>query len=643
MALSTITGGAPAPQLDRGLLALLHGLDETEAASLLKSSEGSSSRLPSPFTGLLLSLQYDPAEVLDLVDELWPERVFGHHGFGQKPKDPLPVVCFLLPRCDPDHGTVFNLSEAYRRLKSDGEFRSLCGYAERIPSYSVFRNIASKMSKNWDRFQLCLLSPDELKKLLAKIASDEVGLSTDCGVDLNPGTFAAELCELGWNGNLPPRYRDNRETSQMLQPFRVVGRLRGRACNSNAEPDGKEGRVPLSEEGEMTAGSCRRYPRDWRAYNGAQVSEVTEVKALLGGLADLINLMECRFQGPRGRGRPRFPLGHAVFAVVLKVFSGLSSRRFESVLAESVKLGYLRSLPACVLSSGAGVDGEVPSGLVRIPQFNTVSDILRSQWMTPLLLELVSVMASPLRDVETVFAVDGTGLSTRIYERWINCKPVTKPGDDAEAESGAQVEVEAEDNAEAERKGWVKLHAVAGVKTQVFVRVATSPSSDHDSPYFRGLVSEAVSRFDVQKVAADLAYSSRGNHDLGEELGFIPLIPYKVNTLPPSNDGSAWSKDLKHFLDHPEDFWLAYHQRSNVESAFSSGKRIMPEQLRTKHFYTQVNESLCKVIAHNLRVVAREVRVRRIELDLPTEVLALEDCIKEVIKMRRSQPLEQPG
>ena len=67
---------------------------------------------------------------------------------------------------------------------------------------------------------------------------------------------------------------------------------------------------------------------------------------------------------------------------------------------------------------------------------------------------------------------------------------------------------------------------------------------------------------------------------------------------------------------------------------------MMPEQLCTKEFFTQMNESLCKVIAHNLRVVAREVRARGIELDLPTEVLALEDCIKKVIRMRRPQPLE---
>ena len=41
------------------------------------------------------------------------------------------------------------------------------------------------------------------------------------------------------------------------------------------------------------------------------------------------------------------------------------------------------------------------------------------------------------------------------------------------------------------------------------------------------------------------------------------------------------------------------------------------------------------MVAYNLRVLAREVRVRRLELDLEAEVLAFEDCIRKVVEMRR--------
>ena len=77
-----------------------------------------------------------------------------------------------------------------------------------------------------------------------------------------------------------------------------------------------------------------------------------------------------------------------------------------------------------------------------------------------------------------------------------------------------------------------------------------------------------------------------------------------------------------------------YHPCSNVESTNSSLKRVMPEKLRAKGFGGQANEALAKLIAYNLRVLAREVWMRDIPLDLPSEVPALEDCIRHVVDLR---------
>ena len=77
-----------------------------------------------------------------------------------------------------------------------------------------------------------------------------------------------------------------------------------------------------------------------------------------------------------------------------------------------------------------------------------------------------------------------------------------------------------------------------------------------------------------------------------------------------------------------------YHPRSNVESTNSSLKRVLPEKLRAKGFDGQTNEALVKLIAYNLRVLAREFWMRGIPLDLPSEVLALEDCIRHVVDLR---------
>ncbi len=43
-----------------------------------------------------------------------------------------------------------------------------------------------------------------------------------------------------------------------------------------------------------------------------------------------------------------------------------------------------------------------------------------------------------------------------------------------------------------------------------------------------------------------------------------------------------------------------YHRRSNVETAFSMIKGKFGDRLRSKTRTAQINEALCKVLAHNL-------------------------------------------
>ena len=204
--------------------------------------------------------------------------------------------------------------------------------------------------------------------------------------------------------------------------------------------------------------------------------------ALLGGLTDILNLLDFDCLPRGGRGRPRCYLGIMVFCMVHKAYFGFSARRLESHLNIAAQLGYLRSpLPH-------GGDGR--SSTCHIPRFNTILEYLRASWMTPILLELVTLSAAPVRGIETGFAVDGTGWSVRLYERWL----------DHRLES------------ESTRHGWVKLHIVSGVSTNVVARAVVSPSSHHESPPFRGLVTKTAEHFDVYRMTADMAYSSRLNH-----------------------------------------------------------------------------------------------------------------------------------
>lgn len=56
-----------------------------------------------------------------------------------------------------------------------------------------------------------------------------------------------------------------------------------------------------------------------------------------------------------------------------------------------------------------------------------------------------------------------------------------------------------------------------------------------------------------------------------------------------------------------------YHKRSNVESTFSMVKSKFGEFVRSKLPTAQVNEVLCKILAHNLCVLIQSHDELRIE------------------------------
>jgi hypothetical protein len=56
-----------------------------------------------------------------------------------------------------------------------------------------------------------------------------------------------------------------------------------------------------------------------------------------------------------------------------------------------------------------------------------------------------------------------------------------------------------------------------------------------------------------------------------------------------------------------EEFLAHYHKRSNVESTFSMIKRKFGDSLRSKTETAQVNETLAKVLCHNLVVLIHEM------------------------------------
>ncbi len=232
------------------------------------------------------------------------------------------------------------------------------------------------------------------------------------------------------------------------------------------------------------------------------------------------------------------------------------------------------------------VEGQVNS----MPHYNSMSNYLAKPELTDIIKSLITARSLPLKAVETDFAVDSSGFSTCRFVRWFNKK------------YGREI-----DNRE-----WVKVHLMCGVNTKTVTAVEISGWAANDTTYFVPLVQKIAEHFDVREVSADKAYLSRKNLQAVEEVGGMPFVPFKSNTLEPTGAG-AWARMYHLFMYKREEYMEHYHKRSNIETAYSMIKGKFGSALRSKSDVGQINEALCMVLAHNICVLVQATHELGIE------------------------------
>ena len=325
----------------------------------------------------------------------------------------------------------------------------------------------------------------------------------------------------------------------------------------------------------------KTYRQDWPAYTKAQVNEKAKFLELLYALCEGLE------GPPQQMGRPRVPLSDRIFASVFKVYSTLSGRRFMSDLREAKQRGLMG----------------------HMPNFCSISRFLESEELTPCLKRLIIESAVPLRAVEWDFAVDSSGFSTGVYQKWVDAKwgKYRRPYGDERTQP-----VKVQD--------WLKVHLMCGVKTNIVTAVEITHAHAGDSPQFGPLVETTSQNFPIQSVAADKAYSSEKNMHLVLVKGGQPYIAFRSNaTAQNRRSGSVWKRLYLEYEYNREWFMGHYHRRSNVETTFSMIKGKFGERLRSKTHTAQVNEVLCKILCHNICCLVQSMYELGIEVTFASE------------------------
>ena len=297
----------------------------------------------------------------------------------------------------------------------------------------------------------------------------------------------------------------------------------------------------------------KTYKQDWTAYNTAQTTEKTQFQELLSTLCKGVG---CPSQA---NGRPRKPLEDILFACAFKVYSTFSGRRFSTDLKEAHAKGLIAELP----------------------HYNSMFRYFGDEMLTPYLQMLIEESSLPLSALEKTFSIDASGLSTTNGFTWLHAKH-TEPR-------------------LIEKKDWLKIHCCVGNLTNVVTAVEVTEKYDHDTNQFKTLVEQTATNFVMSEVSADAAYLSKDNLQTAVDNGAYPYIAWKSNsraTDKPNNE--LWNKMFHYYALNKEKFLERYHQRSNSETCFSMIKAKFSDRLRSKSRTAQINESLCKILCHNL-------------------------------------------
>jgi transposase len=322
----------------------------------------------------------------------------------------------------------------------------------------------------------------------------------------------------------------------------------------------------ISEDGTVTETKSitftekRKYSQNWEAYNEAQRTEKSRFQVLLHELCQGVQEPAVK---PGKRGVKPHTYKDSVFAMVWKVYTGFSTRRSSTDMAEAHEKGYTSKL--------------IPGA--KVCQFH------ENPVFTEILQGLIVQSSLPLRAVETQFAIDSSGFSGCRFDRWF-----------IEKHGGEKVQKS--------EHTWVKAHVCCGTKTQIVCAAVVLEKNSADCLQFAGLTKTTTQGGAIGEMSADKAYLSAENVEAIVAAGGVPFIAPKTNTT--GGIGGLFEKMIHYFKYRRDEFMQHYHRRSNIETCFSMVKRKFGDSCRSKTDTAMANETLCKILAHNLCCLIQE-------------------------------------
>ena len=305
--------------------------------------------------------------------------------------------------------------------------------------------------------------------------------------------------------------------------------------------------------------------RDWFEYNEAKTRRVQTFLSLLLLILDTVPLPSLY----KGKGRKPIPIRDIIICLSLKIYYKTSFRDIIGELKQHKK----------------------ELGLEKVPHFNTLRRYMVDPRITVMLGILLVFLIQPIAALETVFASDATGFGTSRKSEYFTVVVNSHAKKDAKNKKLLQKK---------KRKDFVKLHVTIGTVSQMVVCAVSTIGKKREPTQFESMVKMVSSVFKIKEWLGDAGYLSRKACNLVSKQHGIPFFWPKSNSTAKSRGSYAWSDMITMFKNSLEVFKKHYHQRSKVESVFSSIKAYFGSTVSSRSIEGQLNELLFKVLAYNL-------------------------------------------
>ncbi len=330
----------------------------------------------------------------------------------------------------------------------------------------------------------------------------------------------------------------------------------------------REGNFPYQER-EKTA-------TNWNDYDRAQCHEISDMLILIRESVDFaVRIMKAN-QPPKnkGPGRPPCRSSDVAKALLLQSYFDVPNRVAEGLLLLfSEKMGISNTFSYKTIERG--YDRE------------SVGKILDT---------VFKLTNEPVRGLEKVFSVDGSGSPTNIRQNYARDRQIQRRGevlpDDSMAESISDP-----------KHDYVYKLAIVGTKYKLFAGWrSTTDHSIGETSMFPGVMADAIENHpNMEQMLGDGIYATRPICKLVGRYNVTPRFLPRRNIIMRSKGVKEWAEMLWELYRTPQEWLREYHMRSISETGFSMLNVANTGPLRKRLDRRRTTEDYLRGVCHNIR------------------------------------------